>query len=119
MSCIENSDSHFNYPFTKRVSQVDDYFGTKVEDPYRWLEDLDSKEVLSWSHSQQDFTQDYLNKILFTSKIEKKLKAKWNYERMSMPFRKGNRFFIIEILGFKTILYYITKMDLKVKKNYY
>ena len=47
MSCIINSDSHFNYPFTKRVSQVDDYFGTKVEDPYRWLEDLDSKEVLS------------------------------------------------------------------------
>lgn len=51
MSCTANSELQFNYPSTKRVPQVDDFFGTKVEDPYRWLEDLDSEEVLSWAHS--------------------------------------------------------------------
>jgi len=42
------------YPHTRTVNQIDDYFGTKVTDPYRWLEDLDSKEVLNWAHSQQN-----------------------------------------------------------------
>ena len=57
------------YPHTRTVDQVDDYFGIKVSDPYRWLEDLDSEEVLDWAHSQQDITQAYLDKIPFIDKI--------------------------------------------------
>ena len=69
MSCITNREV-VTYPHTRTVNQIDDYFGTNVSDPYRWLEDLDSEEVLNWAHSQQDVTQQYLDKIPFTDKIE-------------------------------------------------
>ena len=63
MSCA-SKQKIVTYPLTRTVNQVDDYFGRKVSDPYRWLEDLDSEEVLDWAHSQQDVTQKYLDKIL-------------------------------------------------------
>ena len=72
------------YPQTRTINQVDNYFGTTVSDPYRWLEDLDSKEVLNWAHSQQDVTQKYLDKIPFTDKIDNILKSNWDYERVKM-----------------------------------
>mgnify|MGYP006162549761 CR=1 FL=1 len=64
MSCATKQKT-VTYPHTRTINQVDNYFGTKVSDPYRWLEDLDSEEVLDWAHSQQDVTQQYLDKILY------------------------------------------------------
>ena len=64
MSCITKQKT-VTYPYTRTVHQIDDYFGTKVSDPYRWLEDLALEEVLDWAHSQQDVTQEYLDKILY------------------------------------------------------
>ena len=96
------------YPQTRTINQVDNYFGTTVSDPYRWLEDLDSKEVLNWAHSQQDVTQKYLDKIPFTDKIDNILKSKWDYERMGMPFHRKNRYFYYHNTGLQnhSILYY-------------
>src|SRR5687767_8045941 len=48
------------YPAAKKVAQVDDYHGTKVADPYRWLEDLDSPETKSWVEAQNRLTNAYL-----------------------------------------------------------
>ena len=87
------------YPQTRTINQVDNYFGTTVSDPYRWLEDLDSKEVLNWAHSQQDVTQKYLDKIPFTDKIDNILKSNWDYERMGMPFHRKNRYFYYHNTG--------------------
>ena len=96
------------YPQTRTINQVDNYFGTTVSDPYRWLEDLDSKEVLNWAHSQQDVTQKYLDKIPFTDKIDNILKSNWDYERMGMPFHRKNRYFYYHNTGLQnhSILYY-------------
>ena len=112
MSCLTNQ-KNITYPQTRTVDQVDDYFGTKISDPYRWLEDLDSKEVLDWANSQQDVTQQYLDKIPFTNKIETILKSKWDYERIGMPFHRKNRYFYYHNSGMQnhSILYYKEGID--------
>ena len=53
----------FTYPQTKKVEQTDDYHGTKVADPYRWLEDDNSAETKSWVEAQNKVTFEYLNQI--------------------------------------------------------
>ena len=55
LSCINNNKNKIVYPYTKTVAQEDDYHGTIVKDPYRWLEDMDSKEVKDWIFEQQKF----------------------------------------------------------------
>ncbi|HKG97712.1 MAG TPA: hypothetical protein VKA97_07855, partial [Pyrinomonadaceae bacterium] len=58
-----SSDSKITYPETKKVEQVDDYFGTKVADPYRWLEDETSAETKAWIDDQNRVTFGYLDTI--------------------------------------------------------
>ncbi|MDP2915807.1 MAG: prolyl oligopeptidase family serine peptidase [Candidatus Aminicenantes bacterium] len=77
------------YPVTKKVEQVDDYFGTKVADPYRWLEDDKSAETGKWVEAQNAVTFGYLQKIPYRDKIKKRLTDIFNYPRYSSPFRVG------------------------------
>ena len=79
----------FNYPETKKGNQVDDYFGTKVEDPYRWLEDDRSEDTKAWVVAQNKVTNAYLEKIPFRNAIKKRLTELWNYEKFSAPFKEG------------------------------
>ena len=51
------------YPETKKGDVVDDYFGTKVVDPYRWMESLDSPEVAAWVAAQNEVTEKYLSRL--------------------------------------------------------
>ncbi len=83
------------YPKTKKVETVDDYFGTKVADPYRWLEEdsSSSAEVASWIEAQNKVTFAYLEKIPFRDKIKNRLTALFNYARYSAPIRRGEYFF--------------------------
>lgn len=78
-----------NYPKTKESSQADDFFGTTVKDPYRWLEDDRSKETGAWVKEQNAYTQNYLQAIPGTEKIKAKLTELWNYEKYSAPFVEG------------------------------
>lgn len=78
------------YPETKKVNQVDTYFGVKVEDPYRWLEDDRAGDTKNWVKREVDFTQRYLSNIPFRQEIKKQLKDLWNYERISAPFTEGD-----------------------------
>jgi prolyl oligopeptidase len=57
------------YPESKKVDQVDDYFGTKVADPYRWLEDENSAETKAWVQAQNAVTFAYLDKIPYREKL--------------------------------------------------
>lgn len=83
------------YPVSKKVDTTDNYFGTTVADPYRWLEDVDSEETKKWVDEQVKFTNSYLEKIPFRKKIEERLTQLWNYEKYSSPTKAGE-YFIFE-----------------------
>ncbi len=78
------------YPETKKIDQVDDYHGTKIADPYRWLEDNNSKETAAWVEEENKITQDYLSKIPYREAFKKRLTELWNYERFSAPSKHGD-----------------------------
>lgn len=78
------------YPQTQKGTQVDEYFGTKVNDPYRWLEDDRSPETADWVKKQNEQTYAYLEKIPYRNAIKERLEKLWNYEKISAPFVEGN-----------------------------
>ena len=84
----------FEYPKAKKVDHTDDYHGTKVADPYRWLENPDAPESREWIEAQNKITFDFLGKIPAREKIKERLTELWNYERFGVPFKEGNRYFI-------------------------
>jgi prolyl oligopeptidase len=81
------------YPETKKVDVVDDYFGTKVPDPYRWLEDDRSPEVAAWVEAQNKVTFAYLDQIPYRSAVKDRLLKLYNYPKYSAPARRGDWFF--------------------------
>lgn len=90
--CFATSNAQQNtvkYPETKKVSHTDTYFGTKVEDPYRWLEDDRAEDTKDWVKREVAFTQNYLSKIPFRNEIKNQLKDIWNYEKIGSPFKEG------------------------------
>jgi len=91
VSCKNNTlvQEKINYPVTNKVAQSDDYFGTQVADPYRWLENDTSAETGAWVIAQNKVTSDYLAKIPFRDQIHKRLEALWDFPKMEVPFSKG------------------------------
>src|SRR5687768_5525094 len=81
--------SKIAYPVTKKVDVVDDYFGTKVPDPYRWLEDETSADTKAWIEDQNKVTFAYLDRIPYREKLKTRLTQLFNYPRISAPFRRG------------------------------
>lgn len=81
------------YPQTKQGDQVDEYHGTRIADPYRWLEDPDSEETRAWVEAQNKITFDYLARIPQRAALESRLTQLWNYERYSLPLKRGGRYF--------------------------
>ena len=79
------------YPETKKVEVVDDYFGTKVPDPYRWLEDDNAADVAAWVEAQNKVTFGYLDAISYRPQLRKRLEKLLNYPRFSAPTRRGAR----------------------------
>jgi prolyl oligopeptidase len=73
------------YPTSQRVTVTDDYFGTRVPDPYRWLEDLNSRQTLAWVHTQNQFTDSYLAQFPLRDTLRSRLTALFNYARVSVP----------------------------------
>ncbi|BAY35101.1 peptidase S9 prolyl oligopeptidase (plasmid) [Nostoc carneum NIES-2107] len=77
------------YPPSRKSNQVDNYHGTVVADPYRWLENPDSAETRSWIEAQNQVTSAYLDQVPAKEKIRQRLTKLWNYERYSIPFKEG------------------------------
>lgn len=73
------------YPETKKVNHTDEYFGEKIQDPYRWLEDDRAEDTKAWVNREIQFTQDYLAKIPYRKEVESRLTKLWNYEKISAP----------------------------------
>ena len=98
------------YPQTKTVAQVDDYFGTKVADPYRWLEDDNAADTKAWVEAENAVTFGYLDKIAARGAIRLRLTALWNYERYGLPRKRGEHYVITRNDGLQNqAVYYRTK----------
>jgi len=93
LSAAQTSSSPLVYPQARRSDQVDDYHGTKVADPYRWLEDTDSAETHSWVEAENKLTFGYLEQIPYRQAIRDRLTKLWNYERFTVPHQEGGRYF--------------------------
>jgi prolyl oligopeptidase len=103
-------DPKIVYPESKKVDVVDDYFGTKVADPYRWLEDETSAETKAWIESQNKVTFAYLDRIPYREKLKTRLTELFNYPRISAPFRRGDTYFFTKNDGLQNqSVFYIQK----------
>lgn len=100
------------YPDTKKVDTVDDYHGTKIADPYRWLENDHSEETKDWVIAQNKVTQDYLSKIPFRAEIRSRLEELWNYPKNGAPVKHGNYYYYFKNDGLQNqaILYRTTAL---------
>lgn len=96
-ACSESRVSTYNnpqqtgmqYPETRKDQTVDEYFGVKVADPYRWLEDDRSEETAQWVKAQNQLTQSYLSKIPYREAIGNRYRDLYNYEKISAPNTQG------------------------------
>lgn len=99
-----------HYPPAKKISHIDNYHGTNVEDPYRWLEDLNSEETKEWIKAQNELTNSYFSNIPFREKIKKRLTDLWNYERYTNPIKIGEYYIYSKNDGLQEQnVYYIQK----------
>jgi prolyl oligopeptidase len=90
---MTHAQTPFIYPAAHTVDQVDDYFGTKVADPYRWMEDVDSPAVKAWVDAQNALTRSFIAQVPVRDKIHQRLMALNSFERYTLPARRGNRYF--------------------------
>ena len=81
---------NFSYPETKKENVEDTYFGEKVIDPYRWLEDDRSQQTAAWVKAQNGVTFDYLRSIPYRNQIKAQAEKLWNHEQLSAPFKAGD-----------------------------
>jgi prolyl oligopeptidase len=105
--------SKFVYPATPAVDQVDDYHGTLVADPYRWLEDPDSAETRAWIEAQNALTFGFLGRIPARDRIRQRLTALWDYPKAWAPVRRGGRYFQLRNAGLQNqdVLYVMDALD--------
>src|SRR5262252_2685444 len=98
VSLATAGDGSINYPPAKRGNLVEDYHGTKVPDPYRWLEDdvRESKEVAEWVAAENRVTKTYLEAIPERERINKRLTELWNYARYSPPTKIAGRYYFFK-----------------------
>ncbi|HEY1992160.1 MAG TPA: prolyl oligopeptidase family serine peptidase [Gammaproteobacteria bacterium] len=88
-----------DYPAARRADTVDDYHGVKVPSPYGWMEDINSPEVAKWVEQENKLTFSYLDKIPERPWMQQRLKALWNYEKVSTPYRIGGKLFFTRNTG--------------------
>jgi prolyl oligopeptidase len=96
------------YPTTFKDSTiVDEYFGEKIGDPFRWLEDDHSADTKKWVKEQNKTTQDYIAHIPYRDAIAKRLETLWNYEKFGTPFKKGDKYYYFRNSGLQnqSVLY--------------
>jgi prolyl oligopeptidase len=87
------ADVPLHYPPAERGTVVDDYHGTQVADPYRWMEDLDSPQTRAWVGAEGKLTDAYLAAIPEREPLRKRIAALSEYEKFGVPFHEGGRYF--------------------------
>ena len=89
----------WDYPAAKPTGHTDDYFGAKVADPFRWLEDVDSAGTKTWVEGENKATFDFLAKIPQREAIKQRLTELFNYPRYSLPAKEGRKYFFTANTG--------------------
>lgn len=109
----KEEQTKLTYPATRKTDSSDTYFGTKIADPYRWLEDDKSAETGEWVKAQNKVTYDYLATIPFRDKIKERLTKIWNFAKVSAPFKKGKYYFFYKNDGIQnqSVLYVQTGLN--------
>lgn len=110
---MPDPNQSLTYPTSPKIDQIDEYHGIKVADPYRWLEDPDSEETQAWIEAQNQVTFAYLQEIPAREKIKQRLTQLWDYEKYSIPFKEGDRYFYFKNDGLQnqSVLYTLTSLD--------
>jgi prolyl oligopeptidase len=106
--CIASmTEAQLQYPVSQKGNQVDNYHGTQVADPYRWLEDDNSTQTKDWVKAQNEVTFNYLSKINYRDGFKKRIEALSNYAKFSSPQRKGDWFYFYKNDGLQnqSVLY--------------
>lgn len=93
--------------FARRDDVIEDYHGTKVADPYRWLENPASADTLAWVEAQNAITSQYISAIPARAKIQARMTALWDYPKYSVPVKRGDRYFFHKNTGLQdqSVLY--------------
>lgn len=117
--CSESkySNKPLEYPQAHKSDVVDEYHGTPVPDPYRWLEDPDSPETRAWIEAENEVTFGYLGEISNRKRIRERLTELWDYEKYDTPFKRGGRYFYRRNDGLQNqyVLYSATSLDAEPK----
>jgi len=100
-------EKNFQYPASQKVDTVNEFFGVKVSDPYRWMENDTAKVTADWVKDQNDVTFGFLNKIPYRDVIKKRLETLYSYERLSAPFKEGEYYYFYKNDGLQnhSVLY--------------
>ncbi len=112
MSCTQKP---IHYPPTAKGDVKDTYFGTEVEDPYRWLEDDNSAETAEWVKTQNELTFNYLEKLPFRDQIKTRLTELWDYPKYGTPVKEGGKYFIYKNSGLQNQNVLYTTNDMAVE----
>lgn len=111
MACTRQTS--FQYPETSKGEVVDNYHGTDVADPYRWLEDDMSEETAAWVRAQNEVTFSYLETIPFRDEVKERMTKMWDYPKMGLPFKEGEHYFYTYNSGLQNqdMLYIKDRLD--------
>jgi prolyl oligopeptidase len=112
ISC-KQKQSRLNYPVATKSDVVDNYFGTAVSDPYRWLEDDNSAETKAWVDAENAVTFGYLEQIPFRESIKKRLTEIWDYPKYGLPYKRGDFWYYSKNDGLQqqSVIYQMDKLD--------
>ncbi len=102
-----SAEETITIPKARQGDHVDEYFGVKVADPYRWMEDENSVERNNWIDAENKVTQEYLGQISLRDQLKQEMMARYNYPKYSLPFKRNNRYFFFKNNGLQnqSVLY--------------
>jgi prolyl oligopeptidase len=110
LTALPAAGQKLQYPNTKRADQADTYFGERVADPYRWLEDENAAATAAWVDEQNKVTFGYLAQIPYRQQVKNRLEKLYNYVRYGAPFRNGENFFFTRNDGLQNqSVYYVQR----------
>ena len=109
---MTDKNRKFTYPETRKDDVVEDYHGTPVADPYRWLENAEDKEVIAWSEAQATMAFDYLEELPARAMIKARLTALWDFDKSSMPQKYGDNYFFFKKDGLQNQPVYYCQAEL-------
>jgi prolyl oligopeptidase len=103
---------HLSYPEAKKVDQVDDFWGTRVADPYRWMEDLNSPDVADWVRRENALTDQYFAELPMRALFKSRITELWNYPKVSLPFRVAGQLYYARNSGLQRQSVFYTRPSL-------